>query len=555
MRPLVRVVSCCSILVACTDAPSEPPPDVMPDPTCDVRHGAYRDQRLVAGDGQEDRYYWLYIPTSYRCDDAPLLVDFHGTASGRAEEAYGTEGVIALAEAHGVIVARPRSRSKLWNGYALYQWDINPGDLERNELFAKLLVAELTDLYEIDETRIYASGFSSGSNMVAQFAADASSPFAGIAPIAGGPWQALPLGTQDDGPRVYLATAYRDYLWPYARQFALDIADAGLPGERLLVRRSGGGHELYAWHFAELFAFLDRGERPERTAIVAPWTEATLPSPADVLALALDGTELVAAGAQGRTWRRDANGWRIELDRGGTDYTALCFGPNGRAFVGGMHTAALRGDAGWSQHRGVPDYGQLGAGWVNGATCRADGSIVVGGYWSSAVTTNGGQTWSRFAAPTTFGVDYQVAALAEVPGGATLLAGNQYLGVAAPGAAQAEPAAQPPHAGWWNAITVAPGNTAWAVGDDGALARSDDGGATWSQVDSGTDENLYAVHFGDAAHGAAVGRRGTVLVTSDGGATWTARPLGRDVFLGAAFVDATTITVAGEDGLIATSAR
>ena len=43
-------------------------------------------------------------------------------------------------------------------------------------------------------------------------------------------------------------------------------------------------------------------------------------------------------------------------------------------------------------------------------------------------------------------------------------------------------------------------------------------------------------------HGAAVGNNGTIVVTSNGGATWTPRALGKDVYLGAVYVDGTTIT-------------
>ena len=84
---------------------------------------------------------------------------------------------------------------------------------------------------------------------------------------------------------------------------------------------------------------------------------------------------------------------------------------------------------------------------------------------------------------------------------------------------------------------------------------STDSGATWTEQTSNTDENLYAVHFADASHGAAVGNHGAVVVTSDGGAHWVPRALGKTVYLGAVHVDATTITVAGEDGLVATTAR
>lgn len=524
------------------------------DPRCAAPRGELHAQVLAGGDGVEDRVYWLYVPASYACSQAaPLLVDFHGTAGDEPEVAYQTPAAIAFAEANGVIVARPRSRSRTFNGYALYQWDANTGDIARNREYAKRLVAELEARYAIDPARVYASGFSSGANMAAQFLTDAQSPFAGLAPIAGGDWTtraAYP--SLADGPRLYLATGYRDYLWGYAASTDAAARAAGLPADDILVRRTGGGHDLYAWHFDELWQFLDAGERPAVDPIAAPWTEAALPQPADVLAVARDGEDLVAAGAKGRMWRRaaGANAWTLELDRGAPDFTALCFGPSGAA-VGGQYRVAYRGPDGWTTNLAFPDYGQLGGGWVNAAACRDDGSIVLGGYWSAAVTGDAGATYAPFAIPASGGAyQAQVAGLAAA--GTTTIAVGYYDYVATGGATGTTYADHGATAEWWNAATIADG-TAWAVGDGGAILRSTDGGLTWIAQASGTSENLYAVHFADAQRGAAVGRRGTVVVTADGGATWTPRPLGRDVFLGAVAVDAGAVTVAGEDGVVASS--
>ena len=528
--------------------------DVQP---IDCKTGTFRSQTLVTGDGLEDRSYWLHVPASYDCKaPAPLLVDFHGTAGDMPEEAYQTEALVAFSEAQRVIVVRPRSRFSLFNGSPIYRWDQNMGDLPRNVTFAKNLVADLEARYPIDAERVYASGFSSGSNMVAQFLSDPASPFKGIAPIAGGKWTANPLPSLSNGPRIYDATGYRDYLWPYARSFTKAVAAAGLPADRLLLRRTGGGHDLYAWHFDELFAFLDGGVRPGGEAIDPAWTVSTLPSPADVNALARDGSDLVAAGANGRVWRRPASGtWQVELDRGTADFTALCFGGT-TGFVGGNYVGAVHGST-WSADLTVPDYGQLGAGWVNGATCRGDGSIVVAGYWSAAITANAGGQWAQFGVPSGFGYENQIAGIAEVPGGATVAVGYyDYVGTAQPGSTTASPVAQ--HGGsaeWWNAVAAVSGGKVWVVGDGGLIAASSNNGVSWSAQVSGTTENLYAVHFADAQHGAAVGRRGSVVVTADGGAHWTPRSIGRDAYLGAVYVDATTITIAGEDGLVASSPR
>ncbi len=566
MSRLLSLVALAAI--ACGDEPGLGTPDAALDAasdgprSCDSERGTLHDRVLPVGD-LETRTYFLHVPSSVDCrTPAPLLVDFHGTAGGtRPEEAYQTDALIAFAEAHGVIVARPRSRSRPWQGGEIYQWDVNPGDLDRNVAFAKGLVEDLSVRYAIDPARIYASGFSSGANMVAQFLTTSSSPFAGLAPIAGGRWTQQPLPSLATGPRVYMATGYRDYLWTTARSLITQLGTAGLPAERLHVARTGGGHELYAWHFEELWQFLDSGTRPATGTVAAPWTATTLPSASDVLAFAVDGGALHAAGARGRIWNRSFAGeWGVEMDRGTPDFTALCFGPS-RGFVGGSYTGAHY-DVDletWGPSGTIPDYGgQLGNGWINTALCRDDDSLVVAGYWSAAMQAAGAATWSRFSMPSAFaGVDTQAAGGAQAPGGETVLVGYYNWIGRAPRTATSTDVSDHglDQVDWFNAAAAATGGLFWVVGEHGTIAASVDGGQTWFEQTSNTTEDLYAVHFSGSQHGAAVGRNGTVVVTSNGGSTWTPRPLGKRVFLGAVHVEATTITVAGEDGLVATSPR
>src|SRR3972149_9046063 len=61
------------------------------------------------------------------------------------------------------------------------------------------------------------------------------------------------------------------------------------------------------------------------------------------------------------------------------------------------------------------------------------------------------------------------------------------------------------------------------------------GFAQWYQQNTGTTQNLYAVHFTDANNGFAVGDSGTIIQTNDGGATWANQTSGtilmlRDIF-------------------------
>jgi photosystem II stability/assembly factor-like uncharacterized protein len=118
----------------------------------------------------------------------------------------------------------------------------------------------------------------------------------------------------------------------------------------------------------------------------------------------------------------------------------------------------------------------------------------------------------------------------------------------------------------FQAIAFADDLNGWAVGDGLGIARTTDGGATWTLVtapgsttaalrgvcavdgadayavgdgglikyisggyayarSSGTSSNLYGVTFADAAHGWAVGDNNTFVTTTNGGATWSAVPV------------------------------
>ena len=57
----------------------------------------------------------------------------------------------------------------------------------------------------------------------------------------------------------------------------------------------------------------------------------------------------------------------------------------------------------------------------------------------------------------------------------------------------------------------------------------------WRQIESGTGEHLYGVHFVDAEHGWAVGTAGTILSTVNGGMTWTAESVAKETFTEVSF--------------------
>lgn len=110
------------------------------------------------------------------------------------------------------------------------------------------------------------------------------------------------------------------------------------------------------------------------------------------------------------------------------------------------------------------------------------------------------------------------------------------------------------------AITFATPLLGWAVGHDGVILHTRDGGASWLRQYDGRDaaktddRPLLAVHFSDARHGMAVGAFGLARCTEDGGVLWQAceerldNPQGMHLNAVAAIGGATYIV--GEQGLL-----
>jgi photosystem II stability/assembly factor-like uncharacterized protein len=74
------------------------------------------------------------------------------------------------------------------------------------------------------------------------------------------------------------------------------------------------------------------------------------------------------------------------------------------------------------------------------------------------------------------------------------------------------------------AVSVADENHAVAVGYQGAVYLTEDGGETWKKGQTNTHRLLYSVSMADSKNGWAVGQSGTILRTRDGGHTWELQP-------------------------------
>jgi photosystem II stability/assembly factor-like uncharacterized protein len=72
------------------------------------------------------------------------------------------------------------------------------------------------------------------------------------------------------------------------------------------------------------------------------------------------------------------------------------------------------------------------------------------------------------------------------------------------------------------AVRIVGGDHAWAVGHDGLILHSDDGGFSWTlqRWSQDPDRPLLDVWFADPRRGMAIGAYGLLLSTEDGGRTW-----------------------------------
>ena len=102
-----------------------------------------------------------------------------------------------------------------------------------------------------------------------------------------------------------------------------------------------------------------------------------------------------------------------------------------------------------------------------------------------------------------------------------------------------------------NSIYLADANTFYAVGYDGTIIKSSDGGASWISQKSNTLERLNSVFFINANTGFAVGENGTIIKTTNGGSLWIIMNSGTAQSLNSVFmVDSETGYAVGNTGTI-----
>jgi photosystem II stability/assembly factor-like uncharacterized protein len=76
---------------------------------------------------------------------------------------------------------------------------------------------------------------------------------------------------------------------------------------------------------------------------------------------------------------------------------------------------------------------------------------------------------------------------------------------------------------WWDLYSIRftpDGKAGWIGGENGLILKTTDGGNTWNSQPSGTTENIFRIAATDSRSAYASGSNGLLMSTSDGGAHW-----------------------------------
>ncbi|HEX8558565.1 MAG TPA: YCF48-related protein [Pyrinomonadaceae bacterium] len=207
----------------------------------------------------------------------------------------------------------------------------------------------------------------------------------------------------------------------------------------------------------------------------------------------------------GATWTR------VEVTKGADANLRL----TGVRFAGAAHGwaygemgalfATRDGGATWTRQSAPTRHLLLGANFLDERT-----GWLAGGGLTILKTADGGESWR--------------AGLVLMPaeGRETRASGPgiQGRGEAARREPQGEAPPPPKSSRRLNAVWFADARRGWAVGAEGVVVATEDGGASWRPQASGVGDDLFDVKFFDAREGWAVGAGGAMLHTTDGGRTW-----------------------------------
>ncbi|AKU13896.1 hypothetical protein AzCIB_4003 [Azoarcus sp. CIB] len=212
---------------------------------------------------------------------------------------------------------------------------------------------------------------------------------------------------------------------------------------------------------------------------------------------------------------------------------------------GGKIVRSEDGGQSWTRQASSTDANLQGI-----AAWDEQGAIAVGNNGVVVVTADAGRTWTRAEIPASSNPNKLFRV--RIANGAAWAVGEFGALLRSDDRGTSWTRVLPEEDRAWNDITFV-GDAGWLVGEFGALMKSADGGATWDTVEMPNKVSLMSVAFRDAQHGVAAGLAGALLVTVDGGASWQQVPaFTREHFYSVVWDEGRWLAV-GDKGVMATA--
>tara|TARA_Y100001970_G_scaffold278979_1_gene385512 strand:- start:240 stop:1133 length:894 start_codon:yes stop_codon:yes gene_type:complete len=144
------------------------------------------ENAIIIEYGGQSREYVIYIPDTYdSTQSTPLVMNFHG-GSGSATGQMFMTNMTAIADTVGFLIAFPQGTLSNgvshWNSMLFTEG--NKSDID-DIGFIETLIDTLENNYNIDTSKIYATGFSNGADFSYSLACYLNDRFAAIAGVAG----------------------------------------------------------------------------------------------------------------------------------------------------------------------------------------------------------------------------------------------------------------------------------------------------------------------------------------------------------------------------------
>lgn len=277
-------------------------------------------------------------------------------------------------------------------------------------------------------------------------------------------------------------------------------------------------------------AMAQEDDAAARPSVIAPLAQRSL-----LIDLAWAGERAVAVGERGHVLYSDDKGrsWTQVQVPVSAGLTAVYFADDRHGWAVGHDEVILRSEDGglsWERVHFNPEAGRpLLDVWFSGL----DDGFAVGAYGAMYRSTDGGRTWE------------------EAPFEPEPLGGD------APAAPADDGFEEDLDLGFdfhLNSIGHGGGSALYLAAEAGRLFRSDDAGATWSELPSPYDGSFYGVLPLDGEALLAYGLRGNLFRSEDGGQTWAAIDTGTVALLNSAVRPAPdTVIVAGLTGAMLVS--